>query len=160
MSVVPLRKWRRSCYAQSSTISIGPGNMLVGIKSHRRYSSGPVPISPLANKTLGEFVRAKKLEIVLQIYPADMPLIKVLKYGMLYCPSYFYIYIINPYYANDNCSFNLLQFCRICPNSVTIEDENMRAKVMVAIHAARAHEVRNFTFVTSVGNIDTIENTQ
>ena len=126
--------------------------MLVGIKSHRRYSSGPVPISPLANKTLGEFVRAKKLEIVLQIYPADMPLIKVLKYGMLYCPSYFYIYIINPYYANDNCSFNLLQFCRICPNSVTIEDENMRAKVMVAIHAARAHEVRNFAFVSMIGN--------
>ena len=77
MSVIPLRKWRRSCYAQSSNIPIGAGNILVGAKSNRRYSSAPVPISPLANKTLGEFVRARKLDVVLQIYPADMALMKV-----------------------------------------------------------------------------------
>lgn len=79
MSAIPLRKWRRSCYGQSTSVSHGSGSMLVAAKIHRRYSSGPpVPISPLANKTLGEFVRARKLDIVLQIYPADMPLGKVI----------------------------------------------------------------------------------
>ena len=79
MSSIPLRKWRRSCYGQSTNISLGSSNLLVATKIHRRYSSGPpVPISPLANKTLGEFVRARKLDIVLQIYPADMPLGKVI----------------------------------------------------------------------------------
>ncbi len=32
----------------------------------------------------------------------------------------------------------LSSFCRIDPNSVTVEDEALREKVMVAIHAARA----------------------
>ena len=81
MSVVPRRKWRRSCYAQQTFDHphLGPANVVVAIKAHRRYSSGPVPISPLANKTLGEFVKARKLEVVLDTYPADMPLTKVVK---------------------------------------------------------------------------------
>ena len=81
MSVVPRRKWRRSCYAQQTFDHphLGPANVVVAIKAHRRYSSGPVPISPLANKTLGEFVKARKLEVVLETYPADMPLTKVVK---------------------------------------------------------------------------------
>ena len=78
MNVVPFRKWRRSYYAQTSNNSLGNGNTYIVPMSHRRFSSGPAPISPLANKTLGEFVRARKLEVVLQIYPADMPLIKVI----------------------------------------------------------------------------------
>ena len=44
------------------------------------------------------------------------------------------------------CIYFKLQFCRICPNSVNIEDENIREKVMIAIHAARAHEVRKMYF--------------
>ena len=95
MSVVPRRKWRRSCYAQQTFDHphLGPANVVVAIKAHRRYSSGPVPISPLANKTLGEFVRAKKLEVVLETYPADMPLTKVVEiYTIL---GYCFIYLIH-----------------------------------------------------------------
>ena len=36
----------------------------------------------------------------------------------------------------------LAKFCRISPNSVHIESEGLREKVMLAIHAARAFEVR------------------
>ena len=96
MSVVPRRKWRRSCYAQQTFDHphLGPANVVVAIKAHRRYSSGPVPISPLANKTLGEFVKARKLEVVLETYPADMPLTKVVKIYTIkgYC---FQLYLIH-----------------------------------------------------------------
>ena len=59
----------------------------------------------LSNKSLGEFVRPRKLEMVLQVYPQDMP---------------------------------LLTFCQIDPNTINIEEESLREKVIVALHAARA----------------------
>ena len=78
---ISIRKWRRCSYyyAPHSNISLGIGNTTnAGHINHRRLSSGPPPISPLANKTLGEFVKYRKLDVVLQIYPGDMPLIKVI----------------------------------------------------------------------------------
>ena len=143
MSVVPRRKWRRSCYAQQTFDHphLGPANVVVAIKAHRRYSSGPVPISPLANKTLGEFVKARKLEVVLETYPADMPLTKVIKIHTIigYCFHFIFDRCCTEWQTKFHCN---LQFCQICPNSVDIEDESIRSKVMIAIHAARAHEVR------------------
>ena len=35
----------------------------------------------------------------------------------------------------------LSKFCQIDPNTINVEDETLRVKVMVAIHAARAYEV-------------------
>ena len=46
LSVTSLRRWRRSHFG-SITTSPPP---LVITGSHRRFSSGPVPISPLANR--------------------------------------------------------------------------------------------------------------
>ena len=66
-------------------------------------------MSPLATLTLGEFARPRKLDTVLEVYPADMSLVK---------------------------------FCQLSPNSVNIEDDGVREKVVLAIHAARAYEVR------------------
>ena len=54
-------------------------------------------------------MRPRKLDVVLDVYAGDMPLVK---------------------------------FCQLSPNSVTIEEETLREKVMIAIHAARAYEVR------------------
>ena len=59
----------------------------------------------LSNKSLGEFVRPRKLDLVLKVYPEDMP---------------------------------LLTFCQMDPNTINIEDELLREKVIVALHAARA----------------------
>jgi len=33
------------------------------------------------------------------------------------------------------------KFCQLDPNTINVEDETLRVKVMVAIHAARAYEV-------------------
>ena len=35
----------------------------------------------------------------------------------------------------------LSKFCQLDPNTINVEDETLRVKVMVAIHAARACEV-------------------
>ena len=59
----------------------------------------------LSNKSLGDFVRPRKLDLVLKVYPEDMP---------------------------------LLTFCQMDPNTINIEDEHLREKVIVALHAARA----------------------
>ena len=56
-------------------------------------------------------MRPRKLDMVLKVYPADMP---------------------------------LLTFCHIDPNTINIEDEFLREKVIVALHAARACCVMNF----------------
>ena len=37
---------------------------------------------------------------------------------------------------------SLVKFCQLSPNSVNIEDDGVREKVVLAIHAARAYEVR------------------
>ena len=89
LSVTPFRRWKKSHFSQSSV--------------NRRFSSGPIPT--FSNKSLGDFVRPRKLDLVLKVYPADMP---------------------------------LLTFCHIDPNTIAIEDETLREKVIVALHAARA----------------------
>ena len=43
----------------------------------------------------------------------------------------------------------LNKFCQIDPNSVTVEDEFVREKVMVAIHAARASALNHFNTCSS-----------
>ena len=93
LSVTPFRRWKKSHFSTHNT--------------NRRYSSGPLPAGAgtLSNKSLGEFVTPRKLDLVLQVYPQDMP---------------------------------LLTFCQIDPNTITIEDETLREKVIVALHAARA----------------------
>jgi hypothetical protein len=40
----------------------------------------------------------------------------------------------------------LSKFCQLDPNMINVEDETLRVKVMVAIHAARACEVRRLIF--------------
>ena len=40
----------------------------------------------------------------------------------------------------------LSKFCQIDPNTINVEDETLRVKVMVAIHAARAYEVGRQVF--------------
>ena len=97
LSVTPFRRWKKSHFSMQSS------------KVNRRYSSGPIPT--FSNKSLGDFVRPRKLDMVLKVYPADMP---------------------------------LLTFCHIDPNTITIEDEALREKVIVALHAARACCVMNF----------------
>ena len=96
LSVTPFRRWKKSHFSMQSS------------KVNRRYSSGPIPT--FSNKSLGDFVRPRKLDMVLQVYPADMP---------------------------------LLTFCHIDPNTITIEEEALREKVIVALHAARACCVMN-----------------
>ena len=96
LSVTPFRRWKKSHFSTHNC-------------TNRRYSSGPLPAGSgtnlRSNKSLGEFVIPRKLDLVLQIYPQDMP---------------------------------LLTFCQIDPNTITIEDETLREKVIVALHAARA----------------------
>ena len=103
LSVTPFRRWKKSHFSNHT---------------NRRYSSGPLPAGGLSNKSLGEFVRPRKLDLVLQVYPQDMP---------------------------------LLTFCQIDPNTINIEDEALREKVIVALHAARAccvnFEVRDFYYL-------------
>jgi hypothetical protein len=43
----------------------------------------------------------------------------------------------------------LSKFCQLDPNTINVEDETLRVKVMVAIHAARAYEVGPLTVETS-----------
>lgn len=87
LSVTPFRRWKKSHFSCNN----------------RRFSSGPLPT--LSNKSLGEFVRPRKLDMVLKVYPEDMP---------------------------------LLTFCQMDPNTINIEEEPLREKVIVALHAARA----------------------
>ena len=80
----------------------------------------------LSNKSLGDFVRPRKLDLVLKVYPEDMP---------------------------------LLTFCQMDPNTINIEDEHLREKVIVALHAARACCVNfevSYYIVTSarLGSLD------
>ena len=93
LSVTPFRRWKK-CHFNSNP--------------NRRFSSATGSGSPwptLSNKSLGEFVRPRKLDLVLKVYPEDMP---------------------------------LLTFCQMDPNTINIEDETLREKVIVALHAARA----------------------
>lgn len=109
---VTLRRFRRSyhlgSYGQTLPTVSSPSSVVAA--TNRRHSSGHSQgVSPLATiMTLGEFVRPRKLDLVLQAFPPETPLVK---------------------------------FCGLSPNSVSIEDEALREKVMVAIHAARAYEV-------------------
>nr|XP_040574556.1 uncharacterized protein LOC121123500 [Lepeophtheirus salmonis] len=60
----PIRRWKRNfygCHPPSIT---------------RRYSSAYLPVSPLSKRTLVEFLRPRKLEEVLTVYPGDMLLHK------------------------------------------------------------------------------------
>ena len=103
LSVTPFRRWKKSHFSSCNS----------NIAANRRFSSGPLPT--LSNKSLGEFVRPRKLDMVLKVFPEDMP---------------------------------LLTFCQIDPNTINIEEETLREKVIVALHAARAccvnyFEVRN-----------------
>ena len=86
LSVTPFRRWKKSHFSHN-----------------RRYSSGPLPL--FSHKSLGEFVRPRKLDLVLRVFPEDMP---------------------------------LLTFCQMDPNNINIEEEALREKVIVALHAARA----------------------
>ena len=87
LSVTPFRRWKKSHFSHN-----------------RRYSSGPLPLFS-QHKSLGEFVRPRKLDLVLRVFPEDMP---------------------------------LLTFCQMDPNNINIEEEALREKVIVALHAARA----------------------
>ena len=115
MSVVPRRKWRRSCYAQQTFDHphLGPANVVVAIKAHRRYSSGPVPISPLANKALGEFVKARKLEVVLETYPADMPLTKVTKIYTMIANCLYLIHVRLSGLLNFIATYSFVRYAQI-----------------------------------------------
>ena len=92
LSVTPFRRWKK-CHFNNNP--------------NRRFSSatGSSQWPTLSNKSLGEFVRPRKLDLVLKVYPEDMP---------------------------------LLTFCQMDPNTINIEDETLREKVIVALHAARA----------------------
>lgn len=46
----------------------------------------------------------------------------------------------------------LSKFCQIDPNTINVEDETLRVKVMVAIHAARAYEVGRFASIVLLRN--------
>ena len=111
LSVTPFRRWKKShfsgaccgCSGSSGSHGSATGNTTL---SRRFSSSGPPATLPtLSNKSLGDFVRPRKLDMVLKVYPEDMP---------------------------------LLTFCQMDPNTINIEEESLREKVIVALHAARA----------------------
>ena len=99
LSVTPFRRWKK-CHFNSN-----PNRRFSSAASSGGHGSGSQWPGTLSNKSLGDFVRPRKLDLVLKVYPEDMP---------------------------------LLTFCQMDPNTINIEDEHLREKVIVALHAARA----------------------
>jgi hypothetical protein len=62
-------------------------------------------------------------------------------------PKYFFLLILY-FFKVFPGDMLLSKFCQLDPNMINVEDETLRVKVMVAIHAARACEVRRFIFLT------------
>ena len=120
LSVTPFRRWKK-CHFNSN-----PNRRFSSAASSGGHGSGSQWPGTLSNKSLGDFVRPRKLDLVLKVYPEDMP---------------------------------LLTFCQMDPNTINIEDEHLREKVIVALHAARACCVNfevSYYIVTSarLGSLD------